>query len=233
MIAKGDFVKLSYTAKLEDGTVIDTTIKEVAEKHGIYNENTKYGDIYVVVGEGHVLSGLDEDLIGKEVGYKGTVTVPPEKGFGNYDPNKKDTFSITKFTEKPKIGQRVRIGEKIGTVERIIGRKVLVDFNHPFAGKTIKFEYEIKDKVEKLEDKIRALFTIYTGVEIKNVTLKDKKAVVEVSTDSYLNQLFLIGRYKVAKDAFRFLDIEELEIVEKFNKEALKTVEEKSQKTES
>lgn len=228
MIAKGDFIKLSYTAKLEDGTIIDTTAKEVAEKHGIFNENVRYEDIYVVVGEGHVLKGLDEDLEGKEVGYKGTVIVPPEKAFGNYDHGKKEVLSITRFTEKPKVGQRVRVGDKMGIVERIIGRKVLVDYNHPYAGKTVVFEYEIKEKVEKVEDKLRALFKIYTGVNVKDVVVKDRKATVEVSADSYLNQLFLIGRYRVAKDAFRFLDIEQLEIVEKFSKEqeTIKVVEE-------
>ncbi|MET1123653.1 MAG: peptidylprolyl isomerase [Archaeoglobaceae archaeon] len=240
MIAKGDFVKISYTAKLEDGTVIDTTDEEVAKEHGIYNENARYGDIYLIVGEGHVVKGLEEDIEGKEVGYRGSVAVPPEKAFGEYDPNNKDTFSVTRFAEKPEVGQRVRIGNRIGTVERIIGRRVIVDFNHPLAGKTIVFEYEIKEKLEKPEDKLKALFLIHTGVDVKDVRIEDSKAVVEVPTDAYLNQLFIIGRYRVAKDVFRFLDIEELEIVERFSREqeTLKAVEEakeelEPQKTES
>ncbi|MEM4278961.1 MAG: FKBP-type peptidyl-prolyl cis-trans isomerase, partial [Archaeoglobaceae archaeon] len=118
MLSIGDFVRVSYTAKLEDGRVIDTTDAEVAKKEGIFNENARYGDIYIVLGEGHVLKGFEEDIVGKEVGYKGVVVVSPEKGFGEYDPNKKDTFSITRFKETPQIGQRVRIGDKIGTVER-------------------------------------------------------------------------------------------------------------------
>ncbi len=219
MISKGDFVRLSYTAKLEDGTVVDTTIEEVAKEHGIYNENARYGDIYIVVGEGHVVKGFEEDIEGKEVGYKGEVVVPPEKAFGEYDPDNKDTFSITRFRERPEIGQRVQIGNRIGTVERIIGRRVIVDFNHPLAGKKIIFEYEIKEKLEKPEDKLKALFVIYTGIDVKDVKVDGKKAVVEVPSDAYLNQIFLIGRYRVAKDAFKFLELEELEIVERFEKE--------------
>ncbi len=219
MITKGDFVRLSYTAKLEDGTVVDTTSEEVAKEHGIYSENARYGDIYVIVGEGHVVKGFDEDLEGKEVGYKGKVTVPPEKAFGEYNPEDKDTFSITRFRERPEIGQRVRIGNRIGTVERIVGRRVIVDFNHPLAGKNIVFEYEIKEKLEKPEDKLKALFVIHTGIDVKDVAIDGKKATVEVPSDAYLNQIFLIGRYRVVKDAFKFLELEELEIVERFQRE--------------
>ncbi len=219
MISDGDFIRLSYTAKLEDGTVVDTTDEEVAKEHDIFNENARYGDIYLVVGKGHVLPGLEEDIKGKEVGYKGTVEVPPEKAFGEYNPELKDTFSVNRFKERPEVGQRVRIGDKLGTVERIVGRRVIVDFNHPLAGKKIIFEYEIKEKLEKPEDKIKALFVIHTGIDAKDVKIEDGKAVVEVSSDVYLNQVFLIGRYRAVKEIFEATDVDEIEIVEKFERE--------------
>lgn len=219
MISDGDFVRLSYTAKLEDGSVVDTTDENVARENGIFNENARYGDIYIIVGKGHVIPGLEEDIRGKEVGYKGTVEVPPEKAFGEYNPELKDTYSISRFRERPEIGQRVRIGDRIGRVERIVGRRVIVDFNHPLAGKKITFEYEIKDKLEKPEDKIKAIFVIHTGIDVKHVRIEDGKAVVEVPSDAYLNQIFLIGRYRAVKDIFEHTDVKEIEIVEKFERE--------------
>ncbi len=219
MISEGDVIRISYTAKLEDGTIVDTTDEEVAKKHDIFNENARYGDIYLIVGKGHVLPGLEEDIKGKDVGYKGTVEVPPEKAFGEYDPELKDTFSVNRFKERPEVGQRVRIGDRLGTVERIVGRRVIVDFNHPLAGKKIIFEYEIKEKIEKPEDKIKALFVIHTGIDAKDVKIEDGKAVVEVSSDAYLNQLFLIGRYRAVKEIFEITDVKEIEIVERFERE--------------
>lgn len=219
MISEGDFIRLSYVAKLEDGTVFDTTEEEVAKEHGIYNENARYGDIFIVVGKGHVLKGLEEDIKGKNVGYKGTVELPPEKAFGPYNPELKDIFSISRFREKPEIGQRVRVGDRIGTVERIVGRRVIVDFNHPLAGKKIIFDYEIKEKLEKPEDKIRALFVIHTGIDVKDVKIEGEKAIVEVSSDVYLNQVFLIGRYRAVKEIFENTNVKEVEIVEKFDRE--------------
>ncbi len=227
VISKGDFIRVSYTAKLEDGTVIDSTDEEIAKEHDIYNENARYGDIYVVVGEGHVVKGLDEDFEGKEVGYKGEVVVPPEKGFGEYDEDNKEVVSVTRFKEKPYVGQRVKIGEKIGTIERIIGRKAIVDYNHPLAGKNIIFEYEIKEKIEDDVGKVKALFVIHTGKDVE-AEIEDKKVIVEVPRDAYFSQLFLIGKYRAVTDIFKYLDVDEVLLVEKFEKEApiRKTVEE-------
>lgn len=222
MIAKGDFVRISFTAKLEDGSVIDTTDEKTAKEFGIYNENTRYGDVYIIVGEKQIVEGLDEDIVGKEVGYKGSVLLPPEKAFGKYDPKNKDAVAITKFSEKPEVGQRVRVGNKIGIVERIVGRRVIVDFNHPLAGKNVLFEYEIKEKVEKPEDKVKAIFLIHSGVEVKDVRLDGNRVIIEVPKEAYFSQMFLIGKYRAAQDIFKFLNAEEVEMIERIKKEDFK-----------
>ena len=222
-IKAGDFIRISYTAKLEDGTVIDATDEEVAKEHGIYNENARYGDIAIVVGEGQVVKGLDEALIGKEVGFKGEVVVPPEKAFGEYDPENKEVVSVTRFKEKPKPGQKVRIGNKIGTVERVIGRRAIIDYNHPLAGKTLIFDVEVKELVEDVAEKVKALFFINTGIDV-NVEVKDKKAIVEVPKGAYFVQNFIIGKFTAIHTIFKYLDIDEVDLVEKFTKEEQKSI---------
>jgi len=218
VIKKDDFVKIGYTARLEDGTVIDTTDEEVAKENNIFNERANYGDIIVVVGERQVITGLDEALEGKEVGFKGEITVPPEKAFGPYDPKNKDFISIKRLKEKPVIGQRIQVDNKFGFVERIIGRRVLVDFNHPYAGKTIKFDLEIKEKVEEPEKKVDALFHIYTAKHV-DVKIEDKKVRVEIPRGASIDQYFMVGKYSAVNGVFKHLDIDELEIVEVFKKD--------------
>ncbi len=235
-ISKGDIVRISYTAKLEDGTVIDTTDEKIAKEFGIYSEDYRYGDVYVIVGEGNVVKGFEEDLEGKEVGYKGKVVVPPEKGFGEYDPEKVDTISIARLREKPKVGDRVKVGDRIGVVKRIIGRRAVVDFNHPLAGKTLIFEYEIKEKVEDLEGKIKAIFMIYTGREVE-VKVDGKKAIVEVPRDFHFMPYAPLAKVSALARIFKYLDIDEVEIVERHKREEVprfeEVVEEKEeQKTE-
>lgn len=219
-IKKGDIIRISYTAKLEDGTVIDTTDEKVAKEFGIYNENMRYGDVYVIVGEGNVVKGFDEDLEGKEVGYKGEVIVPPEKAFGKYDPTNKEVISIARLKEKPKVGDKIRVGDRVGVVERIIGRRAIIDFNHPLAGKTLKFEYEIKEKIDDPADKIKAIFMIYTGREV-NVTIDGKKARIEVPRDFHFMPYAPLGKVSALSRIFKYLDIEEVEIVERHKKEKI------------
>ncbi len=216
-IEKGDIVKIAYTAKLEDGTVIDTTDEKTAKEFGIYSEDYRYGDVYVIVGERNVVEGFEEDLIGKEVGYKGEVVVPPEKAFGKYDPEKKEVISIARLKEKPKPGDRVKVGDRIGVVERVIGRRAIVDFNHPLAGKTLIFEYEIKEKVEDLAKKVEAIFMIYTGREVK-AKVDGKKAIVEVPRDFHFMPYAPLNKVSALARIFKYLDIEEVEIVERHKK---------------
>ena len=226
-VKQGDFIKIAYTAKLEDGTVIDTTDEKVAKEYGLYDENARYGDIVIVVGEGNVVKGLDEQLVGKKVGFKGEIVVPPEKAFGKYDPKKREIISLRKLPEKPRPGQRVRIGNRIGTVERVIGRRAIVDFNHPLAGKTIIFEVEIKEKVEDLADKVKALFVMYTGLDVEVEIENDGKLVrVIPPKGASLNQVFILGKYDAIAKAFKLLDIDTIEIVERFvKKEEMEPIE--------
>ncbi len=217
-VKQGDFIKISYTAKLEDGTIIDTTDEKIAKEYGLYNENARYGDIVIVVGEGNVVRGLDEELVGKEVGFKGKIVVPPEKAFGRYDPKKREIVSIRKFPERPRPGQKVRLGNRVGIVERVIGRRAIVDFNHPLAGKTLIFEVEIKEKVEDLAEKIKALFVMYTGLDVE-VEVEDKTVRVIPPRGASLNQVFIIGKYDAISRAFKYTDVEKIEIVERFSRE--------------
>lgn len=207
MIRKGDFVRISYTAKLEDGTVIDTTDEKTAKEHGIYREEAKYGDIVVVVGEGQVVKGLDEMLEGKEVGFKGSIEIPPEKAFGKYDPNKREFISISKFRERPSPGQRVLVGEKVGTVEKVIGRRVLVNYNHPLAGKKIIFDLEIKEKIEDTREKVKSLITIYTGRDVE-VKVENSKAVIEKTFDPSTQKFLSEKVFKLVPEVSEIVFIE-------------------------
>src|SRR3990170_4730609 len=120
-IQKGNFIRVSYTGKNND-RIFDTTDEEIAKANNIYNEKGKYGGDIIVVGSGHTIKGLDEDFIGKDVGYTGSVTVPPEKAFGVRNPELIETIPITKFEQKLQVGMPVQVDGRQGIVIRAIGR---------------------------------------------------------------------------------------------------------------
>src|SRR5574341_1404679 len=161
-IQKGDFIKVSYTGKNDD-RVFDTTEEEVAKANNLYNEKGKYGGDVFVVGAGHTIAGLDEDFIGKEVGYKGSVTVPPEKAFGHRNPELIETIPITKFKDRPEVGMMVQVDGRPGMVIRVIGRMTQVDFNRFLAGQTVTYDYEIKEIIEDRAGKIKGILGLYIG----------------------------------------------------------------------
>ncbi|MGA9140953.1 MAG: FKBP-type peptidyl-prolyl cis-trans isomerase [Methanocella sp.] len=221
VIQKGDFIKLSYTGKLENGTVFDTTDANVAKEFGIYNEQASYGPETVVVGKGFVVSGLDEELIGKEVGYHGIVTVPPEKGFGLRRIDQIETIPVKKFKEPIRPGVRVNVGGRTGTVENIAGGRARVNFNSPLAGETLNYEYTIDSMIEGKDEKIAAILRMFTGKDLEH-TVADGKVTVEVPKDFAYNQRWLLAKGAIASELMELEDISEVTFQETYKKEEKK-----------
>ncbi len=220
-IAKGDFIRVSYTGKTaDDGHVFDTTDEDVAKANKIYNEKGKYGGDVIIVGSGHAVAGLDEDLIGKDVGYTGSVTIPPEKAFGVRNPELIESVPITKFRDRPQVGMPVEIDGRPGIVIRVIGRMTQVDFNRFLAGQTVIYDYEIKEKIEDNEGKVRGLLGLYIGKEM-TIKVNDNSVTVEIEPELTYNQRWLMTKRQIAREIIDNTDIKEILYTERYNKDVL------------
>lgn len=220
-IENGDFIKVSYTGKTADeGRVFDTTEEDVAKESGIYNEKGRYGGDVIIVGAKHTIEGLDEDFSGKEVGYKGSITIPPAKAFGDRNPELIETIPITKFKDKPQIGMPVEVDGQPGIVIRVIGRMVTVDFNRFLAGQTITYDYEIKEKIEDREAKVHGLFGLYIGKDFA-VQLNDETVTIEIEPELTYNQRWLMAKRQVAHEIMKNTDIKEVIYLERYNMDVL------------
>ncbi|BAA30505.1 FKBP-type peptidyl-prolyl cis-trans isomerase [Pyrococcus horikoshii] len=182
-VERGDVIRLHYTGRVkETGQIFDTTYEEVAKEAGIYNPKGIYGPVPIIVGAGHVISGLDKRLVGLEVGKKYTLEVPPEEGFGLRDPKLIKVFTMGQFRKQgivPFPGLEVEVttdnGRKMkGRVITVSGGRVRVDFNHPLAGKTLIYEVEIVEKIEDPIEKIKAL------IELRLPMIDRDKVIIEV-----------------------------------------------------
>jgi len=213
-IKKGDFIKISYTGRVKEGDVFDTTDEKVAKEADIFNENVKYGPQLIVVGSGYSVKGLEGDIIGKAVSYKGTVEVPPEKGFGEHNPKLVETFSITKFKERPIIGARVNLNGRVGTVSTVIGRRVRVDFNHPLAGQTVVYDYTIGEQVNDTKNKINGLIEMYAHTNL-DVDVKGDVAIISVPYALSFDQHWLLSKKQIADDVLAHTNLKEVQYVEK------------------
>lgn len=133
----GDKVAVHYTGWLEDGTMFDSSVQS--------KETFKFQ-----VGKGMVIQGFDEAVIGMEVGEKKKITVTPEAGYG--ERSEKYVLETEKKNFPPdaqiEIGSIFEMHSDKGDVipVRIVEVKedtVVLDANHPLAGKTLTFEIEL------------------------------------------------------------------------------------------
>ncbi len=147
-VEKGNFVVFNYVGKFEDGEIFDTSYEDIAKKAGIYVEDRKYGPIGANVGVGELIPGLDEALIGMEVGEKKTVTIPPELGYGMPREDLIINIPRSDFENagiEPVKDMYVMTDSGIAKIADVGEENVTLDFNHPLAGKTLIFEIEIVD----------------------------------------------------------------------------------------
>jgi FKBP-type peptidyl-prolyl cis-trans isomerase SlyD len=163
----GDFVRIDYTVRTaEDGTVVDTTDRAVAEDAGIDEEDHDFGPRTIVVGAGHVFEAVNDDLIGAEVGDGATVHIDAADAFGEFDPDDVRTVSAEKIGEDDRYpGAHVNVDGQQGHVETIIGGRARVDFNHPLAGEALEYEYEVVGVVDDAEKQAQGLLGMYLDVE--------------------------------------------------------------------
>ena len=197
-IQKGDFIRLSFTGRLADGSVFDTTDEKVAKESGIYDEEKRYSPMTVIVGSGFLVEGLEEDLIGKRAGHKGKVEVPPEKGFGDRSLDAIEIIPAKKFEGKVEPGKMVDFEGRIGVIESVAGGRVKVDYNEPLAGKTLIYDYKIESVIRDRKEKIEALLHGYVSEDAK-FELKDDTIRIDVPKELAVDESWAVGKLLIGR----------------------------------
>lgn len=146
----GSTVVINFTGRLEDGTLIDSTYPEHA--HSCEDDDCQHdvGPYELTIGEGDFYLPVEEALVGMQVGERKTVTISPDDGFGDYDPEKVFTVDRGEFPAElsPEVGQGLEVtGEDdevyIVTVIEVSDQEVSLDSNHPLAGEDLTYEVEL------------------------------------------------------------------------------------------
>lgn len=154
MVRTGEIAVIHFTGRIADGEdageVFDTTDVDVALEAGIYHDNRHYKPLEFRVGEGKVVPGLEDAVKEMEVGEERTVTVEPDRAFGEYDDEKvverarRDLEDRSDVTAE--LGELVRseTGET-GWITAVDDETVRVDFNHELAGVPVEFDVMLLD----------------------------------------------------------------------------------------
>ncbi len=210
-LEKGSLVLINYTARIKDtNETIDTTYEEEAKKQNIYDQTRKYGPRLVAVGEGWVISGLDQELLKMDVGEKKEVEIPPEKAFGLRDPSLVKLIPLRKFGEKAgeiSVGDTVEVDNRLGIVRYVGSGRAQVDFNHRLAGKSISYSVEVVKKLETENEKIQALIERRFGQDSEKIkfNLSEGKLEVSIPEELFLLEGIQILKRGLSNDIFKFI----------------------------
>jgi len=137
----GDTVKVHYTGYLDDGTVFDSSVD---------------GEPFeLTLGEGTVIKGFEEAIIGMEEGQSKKVQIPADDAYGPYReeliislPREEVNLGFEPFENLP-----LQLQAPDGRVFNVVVKRVTedtieLDANHPLAGKNLTFEIQLVEIVQ-------------------------------------------------------------------------------------
>lgn len=133
---EGNTVQVSYTGKLANGIVFDSSAGK--------------SPLEFTLGEGRIIPGFENAVIGMKVGEKKTVSIPANDAYGPYRPELTIEVPLSQLPKDmtPQVGQQMQSQTENGSVIVVIITKVnatsvTVDANHPLAGKDLIFDIEL------------------------------------------------------------------------------------------
>jgi FKBP-type peptidyl-prolyl cis-trans isomerase 2 len=165
---KGDFVRIDFVGRLESREIFDLTKESLAKENNIHNPGIKYKPVPIIIGAGFVVPGLEKALLDMKTGEKKEITVKPEDGFGERKPELVRTVPEKAFENKKVVpGMVVDFGNNMrGRVQSMSAGRVRIDFNHPLAGKMLKYEVELKEHITDEIQQVEAILDFF-GIEPK------------------------------------------------------------------
>ncbi|MDD4251259.1 MAG: peptidylprolyl isomerase [Candidatus ainarchaeum sp.] len=131
-VKNGDNISVHYTGRLENGHIFDSSVGRKT--------------LDFTVGAGQMIKGFDEAVIDMKVGDKKTVTLLPQKAYGDIDDSRIVVVDSNSFKDFSNLVTGMMVSGGNGISGKIIeknDKNATIDFNHELAGKTLIFDIEL------------------------------------------------------------------------------------------
>src|SRR5881409_4522021 len=206
-----DFLLVNFTLKVkESGETVDTTYDAVAKDTHLHREDSIYGPRFIILGEGWLPKGLEDSLVGTDVGKQTTVELPPDKGFGTRDPAKMRLVPLRRFRDKgidPTPGAQIEFDGRPATVRAVGAGRVQVDYNHPLAGRTLIYDVSIEKVLDDDNEKVLNIISRRIP-EVKNdkftLTRQDNDLTIDVPEEAFYLSGLQIAKKAVSSDIQKY-----------------------------
>ena len=128
-------VTVNYTGRLEDGTIFDSSMVEGREPM-----TTK-------LGQGQLIKGFEEGLIDMSEGDKKTVEIESAEAYGEYLDYLIQEVEKSQMPGEVEVGMPLQAQTEMGVVQFVVkevkDETIVLDANHPLAGKKLIFDLEL------------------------------------------------------------------------------------------
>jgi len=132
----GDTVKVHYTGKFDNGEIFDSSENQDPLKF--------------TIGQGHVIPGFENAVVGMNTGESKTEKIPAEDAYGAYSNELVLTVNKNNLPQEisPEIGQQLEVKNPSGdafpvVITEITDETITLDANHPLAGRDLIFEIQL------------------------------------------------------------------------------------------
>jgi len=136
-IQNGDTVTVNYTGKLEDGTIFDSSLVEGREP------------LNVTLGQGQLIKGFENGLLGMSVGESKSIEIESEDAYGEYLDYLVQEVPLSQMPGDVEVGTQLFSQTEMGPVNFVVKEikndSVILDANHPLAGKKLVFDLQLID----------------------------------------------------------------------------------------
>ncbi|MGQ9582796.1 MAG: FKBP-type peptidyl-prolyl cis-trans isomerase [Thermoplasmatota archaeon] len=229
-IVRWDYEGWTVAPKSEDCELFDTTDEKLAKEKGIYKERAAYGPNPIIVGAERLVKGLEASLLEAEVGREVEVIIPPADAFGERDARKMEIHSLSEILRLPEFrrgerepvpGARVVLGNREGRIVSVRGGRVRVDYNHELAGKTLRYKYTIRSRVDAPEEKVAAILEIHYGRQPGfRVEVRGSEASITVAERCKFDPQWGLTKLIVVRDLREYVGLTTVRFVEEYVKPA-------------
>ena len=182
-VSKKDFVEIEYTGIIKENNAVFDTTSEVVAKENNLKGHGNYGPVVICVGEQQVVSGIDKNIEGKELGKEYSINLNPEDAFGRKNAKLIQLIPSAKFKQQniqPMPGMQLNIDGMMGTVKTVSGGRTLVDFNHPLSGKEILYKIKINRKITDDNEKLSGYLKLSLGTKDINTEISAGNAKISL-----------------------------------------------------
>ena len=128
-------VTVNYTGRLEDGTIFDSSMVEGREP------------LVAKLGEGRLIKGFEEGLVDMSEGDKKTVEIESAEAYGEYLDYLLQEVEKSQMPGEVEVGMPLQAQTEMGMVQFVVKEvketSVVLDANHPLAGKKLIFDLEV------------------------------------------------------------------------------------------